>query len=101
MLKIIKGVGILSALIVAGVALANPPSITVDQILDMEFAAGSFPQAYVIMGDVTHDSATGPGVKNVCRLTRFTVTVDDGVNPASTLLDTVDPTTLFGWSPVI
>lgn len=95
MKKYIFAIGVL--FFAATLVYANPPSLAIDPIPDMEFA--SFPQDYIITGDVTHDSATGPGVKNVCRLTKFTVTVDDGINPLVTLLDTTDPTTVFSWSP--
>jgi len=90
----------LSGLLVGGaVAFANPPVITVDAIADMEFA--TFPQAYVVTGSVTHDSATGPGVKNVCRLTFFEVVAGNGLSTTTlvSLTGTTSISTYFGWSP--
>ncbi|MEK7535750.1 MAG: hypothetical protein AAB590_01910 [Patescibacteria group bacterium] len=92
-------VGVLLSAIVTGTAFANPPIITVDEIPDMEFA--TFPQAYTVTGFVTHDSATGPGTKNVCRLTFFEVIVGNGT-ATTTLLSLTGTTTIstyFGWLP--
>ena len=91
---------ILSALVLGATgAFANPPTIVVDEIPDMEFA--TFPQAYTVMGSVTHDSATGPGAKNVCRLTFFEVVVGNGLSTTTLVSETgtTSISTLFGWSP--
>ena len=89
---------VLSVVLVAGVALAHMPTISIDPIGNLQYA--TFPQAYNVTGTASHSEELPPpglGGDNVCALNAMKVLVNDGVSDV-TLLDQGNPMGFFGWT---